>query len=102
MNRGFGIAGFISSLLSIASLFLSMGALSGILGLIFGILGLVLCVIQLKKQRTVLAIAGLVISIIGIIAGVNVFSGLMVRESVKNSLDSNSAQLEDMAKNIGK
>ncbi len=60
-GKGWGIAGFILGLLSI---FL------GVIGLIPAILGLIFCIIQFKKGKTGLAIAGLILSIIGIVNGI--------------------------------
>ena len=57
-SKGWGIAGFILGLISI---------FIGVLGLIPGILGLIFCIMQFKKGRTGLAIAGLILSIIGIV-----------------------------------
>lgn len=60
-GNGFGIAGFILGLLSVLLIwFFSPAWILAILGLIFSI-------IQLKKKKTGLAVAGLVLSIIGII-----------------------------------
>jgi len=60
-GSGWGIVGFILALLS---LFL------GAFGLITGIIALIFCIVQLKRRRTGLAIAGLFISIIAIILGI--------------------------------
>jgi hypothetical protein len=60
-SNGFGIAGFVISLVSLVFGFF--------IPLVFGlsILSLIFSIIQMKKHRTGLAIAGLVLSIIGII-----------------------------------
>lgn len=105
MGKGFGITGFILSLLSIISLFLSLGLISSlvssIFALIFGILGLIFCIIQLKKERTGLAIAGLVISIIGIAIGAfNIVSSIIVGNSAENTLNAGEKQIEDMSNNF--
>lgn len=58
-QEGFGIAGFILSIISII--------LAGGYGIILAILSLILCMRQQKKHPMRLAKAGIIISIIGII-----------------------------------
>jgi uncharacterized membrane protein len=74
MKREFGIAGFIISIISIIfAIFIP------ILGLILGIVGLILCIIQLKKEKNGLAIAGLIINILAIaIVIINLISSLVI------------------------
>lgn len=58
VGTGFGIAGFVLGLISVISF--------GYLG-VLGILGLIFSILQLRKKKTGLAIAGLVLSIIGLV-----------------------------------
>lgn len=65
-STGLGIAGFILGLLSIILFNSSLGSLLGILGLVF-------CIVQIKRNKTRLAVVGLILSIIGIILGIVIF-----------------------------
>ena len=95
-GKGLGIAGFVLSLLSI--LFLSMP----FLGLILAILGLIFCIIQLKKKKTGLAIAGLVISIVGTILGlIEIAMVIWIWSFLKYNIVSNANNVQNMTNNIG-
>jgi hypothetical protein len=61
-SKGFGIAGFVLGLLSVLGFFVFF------LSLPMAILGLIFSILQLRNNKTGLAIAGLVLSIVGIIA----------------------------------
>lgn len=60
-GNGFGIAGFVLGLCSVILFWIWF------LGGIFAVTGLIFSIIQLKRHKTGLAIAGLVLSIIGIL-----------------------------------
>jgi len=95
-GRGLGIAGFVFSLISL--LFLILFAP---IGLILGIVGLILCIIQLKKQKTGLAIAGLVISIISIILCILAIIALIfVWMTVQNTLSKGLSNINQIKNNL--
>jgi len=62
-GNGFGIAGFVLGLLGLLTLFA---------GIVFSVLGLVFSVVQLRRRRTGLATAGMVLGIIGVVFFVGV------------------------------
>jgi hypothetical protein len=62
IGEGFGISGFIYSILSIL--------FSGFVGLFFAIPSLVLCIYQQKHQPTKIGKAGLILSILAIILSI--------------------------------
>jgi len=64
MKNSYGTVGFV---LSLSGLVLGLFPYGIIITFVFSAIALVFCAIQLKKQRTGFAIAGLVISIIGIL-----------------------------------
>ncbi len=98
MGKGLGITGFVISLISLIFILIFP-----ILGLILSIISLVFCIIQLRKEKTGLAIAGLIISIISIIFNVlALIAVIIVWTTVQNTLNSQSEKLNDLAKNIGK
>jgi len=63
-SKGFGIAGFVLGILGI--LLLVGVVVFSLLGLVFSLLGIVFSIIQIKKGRTGMAVAGLVLNIIGL------------------------------------
>jgi len=62
VSKGFGISGFVLGILSVLGFFVFF------LSLPMAILGLIFSILQLRENKTGLAIAGLILSIIGIIA----------------------------------
>ena len=92
-STGFGIAGFV---LGIASIFLSVW------GIIPAILGIIFCIIQFRRGKTGLAIAGLIISIASVIFAILALLFIVaVWQAVGDTVQSQSAQIEQMSEGIG-
>lgn len=83
-GKGLGIAGFVLSLIGIVFLILFP------LALVLGILGLIFSIIQLRRNKTGLAIAGLVISIIVIIGAIILLLLTIMAFSFFNSFSQNA------------
>ncbi|MAH48363.1 hypothetical protein CMI37_21240 [Candidatus Pacearchaeota archaeon] len=84
VSHGFGIAGFVITLVSIViGIFIPFVNGLSILGLIFSI-------IQMKKHRTGLAIAGLVLGIIGVLLFVSQIAVFFIWSSVIPDIKENS------------
>ena len=99
VSKGFGIAGFILSLLAFVGLFL----FGGLAGLIPGILGLIFCIIQSKKGKTSLSKAGFILSIIAIVISLfNLSASIFVWNYLKDTVQSGADQVSQRASNIGK
>ena len=97
-TNGWGIVGFLISLLAIISLMFSIYA-----GLGLGILGLIFCIIQFKKRKTGLAIAGLILSIIAIVWSIIVILlTIFVWTSVENTIQSGVDKINQQTINIRK
>jgi hypothetical protein len=91
-----GVLGFVTSLVSFVCVFLSP-----VIGIVFGIAALVMCISGLRKGRSALAISGLTISVISIFLALIFFSlGWMTAYSIKNTISSQSDNLESIAINI--
>lgn len=77
-STGLGIAGFVLGLLSIILFNSSFGSLMGILGLTFSI-------VQIKRNKTKLAVVGLILSIIGIVLAIIMFVvGMIAIKNLQN------------------
>jgi hypothetical protein len=83
MGRGMGIAGFILSLLGVILFIIPF------LGFILAISGLICSIMQLRRKKSGLAIAGLVLGIVGILLGFAIFGIIIVWEMVRNSMQYN-------------
>jgi hypothetical protein len=94
-SKGLGIAGFVLSLIGLVSLLFYP------LALILAILGLIFSIIQLRKNKTGLAVAGLVISLItialGLIALAATFLWVKVVTDIKSDLGSSGNCMEAQA-----
>tara|TARA_Y100000310_G_scaffold242508_1_gene246674 strand:- start:4906 stop:5265 length:360 start_codon:yes stop_codon:yes gene_type:complete len=100
-NAGFGVAGFVLSLLGVFILILGIyigTLLASIIGGSFSLLGLILCIVQFKKGKTGLATAGLILNILVIIiATFNIVSFLILRNAVESYVQGGSNGVEDFA-----
>ena len=100
VSSSYGVIGFILAIISLvllALLILSIlrGAMFNYILLLVGVVSLILCAIQVKKNKSRLAIIGLVISILVILAGIfYIFSDWYTTRTVNNILENNRLQIE--------
>lgn len=95
IGNGFGIAGFVLGL---------VGVLMFGYGFLFSLLGLIFSIIQMRKKKTGLSIAGLVLSIIGLaflilIFGVTIIWAAII-PMISNSLGEGTSCLDAVATTI--
>tara|TARA_Y100000310_G_scaffold69734_1_gene65291 strand:+ start:870 stop:1205 length:336 start_codon:yes stop_codon:yes gene_type:complete len=97
VSKGFGIAGFILSLIALLSLFVV-----SYVGIVLAILGLIFCIMQFKRGKTGLAIAGLVLSIITLSIGIIMIVAIVIIwQAVKNTIESGAGEIGQVAGNLG-
>jgi hypothetical protein len=83
IDNSYGIISFIFGILSVLIVLLTIAAfLSPLVGLILAILGLIFGILQLKKGKNGLAIAGVVLSSIGLIV-----NGIIVLRAISAIAD---------------
>jgi len=93
MEKWFGIVGFVLSLVAFLGLYINL-----FMGLIIGILALIFCIIQFKKGKTGLAIAGLVLSIIIIVwVLVIILLGILAMQAVEGAIDQGVSDIDRIA-----
>jgi len=107
-KTGFGIVGFVLSLFGLIIL-ISPILISSILwklilsifGIIIGIIGIIFCIIQLKKGKNKLAIAGLVINIIILVLSIlNIISYFLLKYIVSSFMESGGKDIDKVANEL--
>ena len=90
MGKGFGIAGFVLGLIGLMFVVISenFGLIAVVISILIGVVALIFSIIQLKREKSGLAVAGLVFSILTIIFGFfTIFAMILVNRLIASFLE---------------